>query len=151
MSDEQFAAYEAKVQAAAKLAAEILPRNKQIMFDALAAAQIAVVVVNFDGSGDSGQFDEPAGFTGENAEVAVPQESIEIETVDFHAGLITRQTTTVREFIEMLGYDFLEATHSGWEDGEGAYGEFRFTLADRTIALEYNERYIDCHSHEHQF
>jgi hypothetical protein len=66
-------------------------------------------------------------------------------------GLVTRGTTTVREFIEKLACDFLEAMHLVWEDGEGAYGEFRFTLADRTITLEYNERYVDYHYHEHQF
>lgn len=151
MSDIQFAAYEAKLQVAAKLEAQILPGNKQVVFDALAVARIAVVKVTFDGSGDSGQFEELAGFTAENEEVEVPNGTIEIETVEFDVGLVTRRTTTVREFIEKLACDFLEATHSGWEDGEGAYGEFHFRLADRTITLEYNERYVDYHYHEHQF
>jgi hypothetical protein len=139
------------LQVAAKLEAQILPGNKQVVFDALAAARIAVVNVTFDGSGDSGQFEELVGFTAENEEVEVPNDTIEIETVEFDSGLVSRGTTTVREFIEKLACDFLEATHSGWEDGEGAYGEFRFTLADRTITLEYNERYVDYHYHEHQF
>ena len=151
MSDSQYAAYEAKVQTSALLEAEILPRNKQIVFDALAASGIAVVTVNFDGSGDSGQFDEATALTAENTEVPIPQDDIEIEAVDFDAGIITRRVTTIREFVETLGYDFLEGTHSGWENDDGAYGQFRFTLADRTITLEYNERYIECHYHEHQF
>ena len=35
------------------------------------------------------------------------------------------QTTTVQEFIENLECDFLEDSHSGWEDGEGSHGDGR--------------------------
>jgi hypothetical protein len=31
------------------------------------------------------------------------------------------QTTTVQEFIENLECDFLEDSHSGWEDGESTW------------------------------
>ena len=63
----------------------------------------------------------------------------------------TGPPTTPREYIETLAYDFLESTHSGWEDGEGANGEFRFSLSERTITLDYNERYVDYTHHEHEF
>jgi hypothetical protein len=49
MSDTQFAAYEAKCAGAARLDAEILPHNKHVLFDALAAAGIDFVVVAFHG------------------------------------------------------------------------------------------------------
>jgi hypothetical protein len=62
MTDERFAAYEAKCACEARLRAEILPRNTGVLFDALAAAGIAVVTVTFDGCGDSGQFEAPSGF-----------------------------------------------------------------------------------------
>ena len=59
MIDAQFAAYEARCTKAAALATEILPHNKQVLFDALSAAGIDVVTIEFDGSGDSGQFEAP--------------------------------------------------------------------------------------------
>lgn len=48
MSDTQLAEYEAKCTAAARLGAEILPNNKQVLFDALAAAGSDFVTVAFD-------------------------------------------------------------------------------------------------------
>ena len=48
MSDTDLAAYEAKCMAAARLGAGILPNNKQVLFDALAAAGIDFVTVAFD-------------------------------------------------------------------------------------------------------
>ena len=48
MSDTQLAAYEANCTAAARLGAEILPNNKQVLFGALAAAGIDFVTVAFD-------------------------------------------------------------------------------------------------------
>ena len=52
MIDAQFAAYEARCTKAAALATEILPHNKQVLFDTLSAASIDVVTIGFDGSGD---------------------------------------------------------------------------------------------------
>ena len=48
-------------------------------------------------------------------------------------------------------YDFLAQTHSGWEDNEGAFGEFTFDIAARTITLDYNERYIESANDQHVF
>jgi hypothetical protein len=42
--------------------------------------------------------------------------------------------------VEALVYAFLAETHGGWENNEGAYGDFTFTVADRSIILDYNER-----------
>ena len=121
------------------------------MFDALSAAGIDVVTVEFEGSGDSGQFEAPAGFDAKNTEVAIPADEITVKIVEFETGTISEQTTTPREYIETLACDFLESTHSGWEDGEGANGEFRYSLSDRTITFDYIERYVDYTHHEHEF
>ena len=150
MTDGKFAAYEAKVARAAQRNAEILPHNKGLLFDALAAAGIAVVTIDFDGHGDSGSLQEAAAFSAENAEVPLPTSDMTIKTVVFETGGIEEKVTTVRDFLDDLASDFLEETHSGWEDGDGAFGQFRFSLAERTITLEYNERYVDAHCHEHE-
>jgi hypothetical protein len=151
MSDTQFAAYEAKCATTARLSAEILPHNKQVLFEALAAAGINIVTIAFDGSGDSGQFEEPVGYDAENRVVAIPTGDITVKSVDFDTGTVSERTTTAGDYIEALACDFLEETHDGWENGEGAHGEFFFALAERTITLDYNERYIEYSHHEHEF
>jgi hypothetical protein len=151
MSDTQFAAYEAKCATAARLGAEVLPHNKQVLFDALAAAGINIVTIAFDGSGDSGQFEEPVGYDAESREIAIPTGIITVKSVDFDTGTVSERTTTVGDYIETLACDFLEGTHDGWENGEGAHGEFSFALTERTITLDYNERYIESTHHEHEF
>jgi hypothetical protein len=151
MSDIQFAAYEAKCATAARLGAEILPHNKQVLFDALAAAGIDVVTIGFDGSGDSGQFEAPMAYDAENGEMAIPTGDITVKSVDFDTGTISERTTTVGDYIETLACDFLEGAHGGWENGEGAHGEFRFALSEQTITLDYNERYVEYNHYEHEF
>jgi hypothetical protein len=71
--------------------------------------------------------------------------------VDFGTSTVGERTTIVQEFIEKLAFDLLEDAHSGWGDGEGSQGEFRFSLNERTITLDYNERFIEYHDHEHEF
>lgn len=151
MSDERFAAYEAKVARSAQLNAEILPHNKGLLFDTLAAAGIAVVTIDFDGYGDSGSFEQATAFDAENAEIPLPTADITVKAVVFETGAIEEKVTTARDFLDNLASEFLEETHCGWEDGEGSFGQFRFSLAERTITLEYNERYVDSHYHEHEF
>ncbi len=53
--------------------------------------------------------------------------------------------------IEAMVYDLLERTHGGWENDDGAYREFTFSVADRSITLDYNERYIDSTYDQHEF
>jgi hypothetical protein len=54
-----------------------------------------------------------------------------------------RAVMSVRDAIERLAYDFLEETHDGWENSHGAYGDFIFDVAERTITLDYNERHME--------
>lgn len=151
MTDGQLAAYEAKCAAAAKLNAEILPHNKQVLFDQLASAGISTVTIDFNGYGDSGSFQETTAFDANDAEIPLPITDITIKTVMFDNGAVEEQVTKVRDYLEHLASEFLDQTHSGWEDGEGAYGEFRFGVADQSITLEYSERYTETNYHEHMF
>ena len=45
----------------------------------------------------------------------------------------------------------LAQTHGGWENNEGAYGEFTFDVAQRTITLDYNERVETSEYSQHMF
>ena len=146
-----FTAYEAKSSAFAALRAEIFPENKRMLFEVLASARIDTVVVEFDGCGDSGQIESVSGFTADNEEVALPSAPVETREVIFDDLTINLVTGTPHEIIEAMAYDFLEQTHSGWEDGDGAFGQFTFAVADQSTTLEFNERYVDSNCHQHEF
>lgn len=130
-------------------AAQLLQVNKTILFDVLAAAEIETIAVIFDDYGDSGQIEridvEPGGTN------RLPSGQIEIARTAFGSSEIQRQILTVQEAIETLVYDFLRQVHSGWEINDGAYGEFTFDVAERTIKLDYNERYTSSEHYSHEF
>ena len=132
------------------LSDSIRPANKTALFDALVAAGITSVLVHFDGSGDSGQIEGIDATAGEQP-AEIPNGNIEIAQVRWGDANVERTTLSVRDAIESLAYDFLEQTHGGWEDNEGAYGEFTFDVAQRTITLDYNERVETSEYSQHMF
>jgi hypothetical protein len=153
---DRFEDYTAKEARYEQLRAEILPHNKTVLFDALEAAGIACVVLEFDGYGDEGQFQGATAYRPDvepciDDGIEVPSVYVALKIGDFHTGDISEQTQPLREAIEEMVSDFLEETHNGWEDGEGAFGNFRLTVADRAITLEYNERYVETTYAEHSF
>lgn len=151
MSDDSFTAYEAKCAAVQALQAEILPGNKVALFQTLSEVGVRTVVVSFDGCGDSGQIESIVASNADGVELPLPLGDLPVRSVDFEMCAITERTTTAGDLIERMAYEFLEHTHGGWEDNEGAYGDFTFDVAEGSITLEYNERYIETHYHEHAF
>jgi len=145
-----FSAYLAREAERDRINAELLPANKAALFGALAAAGIVTVTVTFDGCGDSGQI-ESVDARDAHGDVALPDDRIEIASAPWEGTEPERRTLPVREAIEEMAYGFLGQTHGGWQDNEGAYGEFTFDVAARMITLDYNERYIETENHEHEF
>jgi hypothetical protein len=142
--------WETKRTAYEKLRAELQPRNKTALFDLLAAACITHVVVSFDGCGDSGQIEN---MEANRADIAadIPAVQIDIMRAVWDKEEPERVRLSVADVIEQLVYDFLEDTHSGWENNDGACGDFTFDVAARTITLNYNERYESYESSQHVF
>jgi hypothetical protein len=128
----------------------LLPANKTALFDALAAAGIEIVTVIFDGYGDSGQIENIEARAGD-ATMALPPHEIEIASPVWGSSEIERRTQPVREAIETLAYAFLGQTHGGWENSDGAYGDFTFDVTERTITLDYNERHMESDYSQHVF
>ena len=133
-----------------RLAGEVLDENKTALFGALSQAAIATVTVRFDGYGDSGQIEEIEAQAAGTA-VPLPEGTIDIASPLWDGSGVQRGRLTIREAIEQLAYDFLERTHGGWENNDGAFGDFSFGVADRTITLEYNERFTDTELFEHSW
>ena len=62
---------------------------------------------------------------------------------------IDRQTRPLEEAIEILVYDVLNQKHGGWENNDGACGDFTFDVTERTITLDYNERHMESDYSQH--
>lgn len=131
-------------------ASAIRPANKTALFDALAASGITQVTVSFDGYGDSGQIEDISAI-GAGGHMALPETEISIATTSWGNAEITEHRMAVREAVEQLVYDCLAQTHPGWENNDGAYGEFTFDVAARVIALEHNERFTATETYAHEF
>jgi len=149
-TDARLADWQIKDAAYKKLLDAVRPRNKDALFDVLAAAGITLVQVAFDGYGDSGQIERIEVL---NGDATVDMRAGEIEITRARWGLAEpeRSTASIGETIELLAYDFLADTHAGWENNEGAFGEFTFDVAARTITLDYNERIETSDYSQHVF
>ena len=133
-----------------KLCDSIRPENKAAVFDILAQAGVTSVEVTFDGYGDSGQIEDIAAKAGDK-DVALPVVNVEVAHANWGNPDIVRVTHPLPQAIEQLAYDFLRETHAGWENNEGAYGDFYFDVAERTITLNYNERIETSEYTQHVF
>jgi hypothetical protein len=58
---------------------------------------------------------------------------------------------TLREAIEELCYGYLTQEHGGWENNDGAFGEFTFDVRAASIKLEFNARFTDYSTSTHKF
>jgi hypothetical protein len=146
----EFAALFEKDREQSRREDELLPTNKAVLFGVLAAAGITTIIVHFDGYGDSGQIEDIQARIGEEP-VELPAERIEFLNPIWGSSEINRQTHTIREVIETMAYDLLAQTHDGWENNDGAYGDFIFDVAPQVITLDYNERYASSENYSHEF
>ena len=140
----------AKMESHAGLAATLHEPNKAVLFDVLEAAGVTRVTVHFDGVGDSGQIEDMQAYAGDDP-VALPTNKIAIRSAIWGSFEPESHILPVPDAIERLAYDFLSETHGGWENNDGAWGEFTFDTAARTITLDYNERYSTSEYYSHEF
>jgi len=133
-----------------KRLSETRKANKAILFEALSAAGIDLVSVTFDGESDSGQIENVIARRGE-AQIPIADQTITLQSASWDGNEVTLQLQTLREAIEQLCYDFLEQEHDGWENNDGAFGEFTLDIAAQTVELEFNGRFSDTYTNTHTF
>ena len=126
------------------------PGNKDRLFDGLAAAGITHVTVTFDGSGDSGQIESLGAWCGDKP-VDFPTVEIPYAALTWDSPEVEMRNLSLEDVVEQLAYHFLSGTHGGWENNDGAYGEFCFDAAARCIHLEFNERFTSAELFTHDF
>jgi hypothetical protein len=127
--------------------AEANDHNKTVVLDALSEAGIASVTVEFDGEGDSGQIN---GVHCEGSGADLAKINVTVRHAAF-GGAISEKTETLESAVESLCYGYLEFEHGGWENNDGAFGEFTIDVAARTIALEFSARFSTYDTTWHDF
>lgn len=142
--------FDEKQRAYKQLSESIHAANKDALFAPLAAAGITSILVRFDGCGDSGQIEEIDVVAGDKP-ATLPTGNVTIQRANWGADEADPEECTMSDAVEALVYALLEETHGGWENNEGAYGKFTFNVAERTITLDYNERYETSNYTQHEF
>lgn len=145
-----YAQWEAERAREAEKAIQHLETNKAHLFGVLGPARIQYVTVTFDGGGDSGQIEDISAVA-DSTKVELPTVEIELVSHVWGQEEPTRNLLPVAEAIEQLAYDLLSLTHCGWENNDGAYGEFVFDVREKSISLEHNERYVTAEQYSHSW
>jgi len=130
-------------------AAQALAANKAAIFDALAEAGLDRLEVSFDGCGDSGQLESLIALPGSRAAALTEASVLRLDA--FWGQNTAERRITLEDAIEEVCYDLLSLEHDGWEIDDGAFGEFGFDVAARTITLDFNERYTAHVAHGHEY
>jgi hypothetical protein len=124
--------------------------NKAVVFDALVAAGLTRVAGEFDGEGDSGQINGITAHAGE-APAEFPSTALTVHRAPHNGSDLQTAEATLRDAIETLCYDYLTQCHDGWENNDGAYGTFELDIPNRSIHLDFNERFTDTTNSTHDF
>lgn len=123
--------------------------------DCARAYDIATITITYDGAGDEGQIDhvslagpQPAD-DGAAPEIAMPHVQCTSWSVPYR-GDASEIETSFESAVEDLGYEFIAQNHSGWENGEGAFGELVIDVIAGKATLEHSTRFVDtdCSSYE---
>ena len=144
------AQFDASQLAHQTLSTTAMAQNKDTLFAAMRAAGITEIIVTFDGAGDSGQIEDIDAHRGD-AVVPMPDTEIMLAQVSWGISEISTSSMSLSEAVETLAYDFLSDSHGGWENCDGAFGQFHFDAEAGTILLNYNERITSSEQFNHTF
>ena len=131
--------------------AQLLPVNKTNIFAILAAAGMAMVLIRFDGSGDSGQIEEMEARDAKGISLPITDTPVNMLVLPWGEDIPKSQTVPLGQAVENITYHLLGSAHPGWENGDGAFGEFTFDVAAGTIRLDHYDRYTATEEFTHHF
>jgi hypothetical protein len=129
-----------------KLNAKAIALNKANILEALKLADIAKVVIEFDGSGDSGGIE----FITCDQDKKIPDTTVNEWAIgDKHT--LTGTETKLETALDDFAYSLLEHTQAGWENDGGAYGEITINVSAATVTHTHNTRFEDYSTSTHSY
>ena len=132
----------------ATLATDALAACKAAILPLLAEAAIALVRIEYDGGGDKGQVHDVSAFTEDGKPADLPRADCEEHQLNFDDS-VTIDVVDLSDALTNLAESALEALYDGWENGEGAFGEVVINVADGTVSLEHNARFVSHDTAQH--
>lgn len=144
------AQFDASQMAHQTLSTTAMAQNKEALFAAMRAAGLTEIIVTFDGGGDSGQIEDIDARRGDTV-VPMPDTAITLSQVSWGISEISTSSMSLSDAVETLAYDLLSDSHGGWENCDGAFGQFHFDAEAGTILLDYNERFTSSEQFNHSF
>ena len=108
---------------------------------------IATITISYDGSGDEGGINQVTlrGRADEAdpslGEIAMPEVSCSTWTTPFEGDAIAVDST-FENALDDLGYELIAQNHTGWETGEGAFGEVIIDVEAGRATHDHNTRYV---------
>lgn len=131
--------------------AQLLPVNRTNIFAVLATAGMAMALVRFDGSGDSGQIDEIETCDAQGISLPITDTPVNMLVLPWGEHIPKSETVPLGQALENMAYQLLGSAHRGWENGDGAFGEFTFDVGAGTIRLDHSDRYTATEEFIHHF
>jgi hypothetical protein len=135
-------------------AAEVNKINKQVLVEFMRNSGINEIVIDFDGSGDSGQMDDVICYPEDKNNLLKTQ----LPLISCHHRFADGKWTLVEELGKAeahdvaadISYSILENHYGGWEINEGSYGKIRINT-NGSGSIEFHERVIDTNYSEFEF
>ena len=134
--------------------------NCKALFDTLENTRITSIEVTFDGYGDSGQINDIVYQDHRGKDMSPPNDMVKGSYTSKYQEWDDKKKAfvevggyegQVKDIVEQICYDKLEASHGGWEINGGSYGVFNFDVPNRKVYLEFNERIEEINSSEESF
>lgn len=138
-----------------QLAADARKQNRNLLMAALVRLKVERVIVEYSGSGDSGDF---VGIS------TVPELSLPIlrsEQLQVFSpkatwleggGYAYSQESQQQSIYDALGefcMSWVSAQHGGWENNDGGQGTVTIEVTENTFILEHTEFFTESTSYEH--
>jgi hypothetical protein len=126
---------------AAKWAQEAEQRKKALreakapIIVALKELGVHSVTITYDGEGDSGQIEDISAHTADNAEINL--------NVAYVGPDNDARFSTLRDAIDELAWQCLDAFHEGFENNEGGCGDITINVQTGLIRVDHGDRVIN--------
>ena len=135
-------------------ASEVNKINKQVLVEFMRNSGIDEIVIDFDGSGDSGQVERVVCYPENKNDLL----KTSLPLIRCHHRFSEGKWSLVEETLEEpakslaedIGYSVLENHLRGWEINEGSYGQIRLNT-NGSGSINFHEREIETNYSEIEF